>query len=279
MGLAVGWLLLEDTGDLRGASGLWIAAVGYLVVGAIEDLRRDQPIMLRLFLQAAVAGVASLALLRGVELSAMTMWIAWLGVAGLLLGFVNVFNFMDGVNGISSIQTIAVASSFAACAAIADEDGLARVCLVLAASAAAFLPFNVSGRVFLGDSGSYLLGGALAALVVVSVRKEIAILAVAPALVPYCADAGATLLRRVLRGDRWWEPHREHAYQRLVDAGWSHVQTALVVGAVSTACGAAGAIAQQGEGGWWALPIVVTPIATIGYLLLPRIAGRPLTRA
>jgi ABC-type siderophore export system fused ATPase/permease subunit len=37
-----------------------------------------------------------------------------------------------------------------------------------------------------------------------------------------------TLLRRLLRGERFWEAHREHYYQRLIRMGWSHRRTAWV---------------------------------------------------
>jgi hypothetical protein len=44
----------------------------------------------------------------------------------------------------------------------------------------------------------------------------------------FLLDTGLTLLRRALRGERWYKPHREHFYQRLVRSGFSH---AVVTGA------------------------------------------------
>jgi UDP-N-acetylmuramyl pentapeptide phosphotransferase/UDP-N-acetylglucosamine-1-phosphate transferase len=49
----------------------------------------------------------------------------------------------------------------------------------------------------------------------------------------FLADATWTLVRRVSRGDRWHEAHREHVYQQLVISGWSHARVAGLVGSGS----------------------------------------------
>jgi hypothetical protein len=45
---------------------------------------------------------------------------------------------------------------------------------------------------------------------------------------PFIADASVTLTRRLLRGEKFWQPHREHYYQRMVRSGIGHAKTALV---------------------------------------------------
>ena len=96
---------------------------------------------------------------------------------------------------------------------------------------------------FLGDSGSYFLGGWLAVLVVVGLRADLPAEAVVAPLVIYLADTGTTLIRRIRQGERWWEPHRSHAYQRLVIAGWSHRRTTVLVTVAGLACAALGGVA------------------------------------
>jgi hypothetical protein len=44
---------------------------------------------------------------------------------------------------------------------------------------------------------------------------------------PFIADASVTLLRRLLRGEKFWEAHREHYYQRMVRSGVGHARTAI----------------------------------------------------
>lgn len=51
----------------------------------------------------------------------------------------------------------------------------------------------------------------------------------------FVGDATVTLIRRMVKGEKWWEAHRCHFYQRAVRAGWSHQRVAvavLLVGAV-----------------------------------------------
>jgi hypothetical protein len=50
------------------------------------------------------------------------------------------------------------------------------------------------------------------------------------AFAPFIADASLTLADRILRRQRVWQAHREHAYQRLNLSGWGHRHTALAYG-------------------------------------------------
>jgi UDP-N-acetylmuramyl pentapeptide phosphotransferase/UDP-N-acetylglucosamine-1-phosphate transferase len=43
---------------------------------------------------------------------------------------------------------------------------------------------------------------------------------------PFITDASITLARRLLRGEKFWQPHREHYYQRMVRSGMGHARTA-----------------------------------------------------
>jgi hypothetical protein len=54
---------------------------------------------------------------------------------------------------------------------------------------------------------------------------------------PFIVDATATLVRRLLRGERVWQAHREHYYQRLVQLGWGHRRTVLREYLLMAACG------------------------------------------
>jgi hypothetical protein len=56
---------------------------------------------------------------------------------------------------------------------------------------------------------------------------------------PFVGDATITLLKRLARGDRVWQPHRDHYYQRLVRMGAGHGRTALVAYALMILCAAA----------------------------------------
>jgi len=54
---------------------------------------------------------------------------------------------------------------------------------------------------------------------------------------PFVLDASVTLAWRILRGERFWEAHKIHYYQRLVQLGWGHRNTALAEYALMALCG------------------------------------------
>jgi UDP-N-acetylmuramyl pentapeptide phosphotransferase/UDP-N-acetylglucosamine-1-phosphate transferase len=81
----------------------------------------------------------------------------------------------------------------------------------------------------MGDAGSILLGFLAGALGLLGIARGLWPVWF-PVLVfsPFIADASVTLIRRLFRGERIWEAHRSHYYQRLVQLGWGHRRTALV---------------------------------------------------
>lgn len=137
----------------------------------------------------------------------------WLGLAAFVstLVLTNVWNFMDGINGLAASQALIAAVGLAWIAGGAWT----LLALALAAACLGFLPFNFpKARIFMGDVGSGAIGFALGALCAVAAARSgerfaIVLLPVSVFLV----DATLTLLRRLLRGERWWTPHTQHAYQ------------------------------------------------------------------
>jgi UDP-N-acetylmuramyl pentapeptide phosphotransferase/UDP-N-acetylglucosamine-1-phosphate transferase len=98
------------------------------------------------------------------------------------------------------------------------------VCAGVAAAAAGFLCFNFHpARIFMGDVGSVPLGFTAGALGLVGWRSGAWPLWF-PLLVfaPFILDATVTLLRRALRGEKVWQAHRSHYYQRMVQMGLGH---------------------------------------------------------
>jgi UDP-N-acetylmuramyl pentapeptide phosphotransferase/UDP-N-acetylglucosamine-1-phosphate transferase len=77
---------------------------------------------------------------------------------------------------------------------------------------------------FMGDVGSAPLGFLLAVLTLWLARTVGPWLVIPLALLHanFFLDTGITLCRRVLRGERWHEAHREHFYQRLIRSGKTH---------------------------------------------------------
>jgi len=179
------------------------------------------------------AGVAALAL--DLEIEAPLVFLVF---ALALAWTANLYNFMDGADGLAGGMTLFGFGAYAIAAYVAGAQTLAALCASIAAAAAAFLAFNWHpARLFMGDVGSVPLGFLAGALGL----QGWAIGAWPlwfPLLVfaPFMCDATLTLIKRALRRERVWQPHRDHYYQRLVRMGFGHRGAAYVEYAAMAAC-------------------------------------------
>jgi len=235
---------LALTPSVRGSDrwAIAVAAGAFGLVGLIEDVV-GIPVLRRLGVQFIAGLLSGLFLLD--DLTGPLLWQGVFAVCAVvwLVAFVNAYNFMDGINGISVAQAMGAGITWLFVGAHAGSPALAAGGAMMAGAALGFAPYNVpNARLFLGDVGSYFIGAWLAALAVLGLRAGVPPEAVLAPLALYVADTGTTLVRRVLRGERWYLPHREHAYQRLGEAGWSHVQRSGLVAGCIGACGALGAV-------------------------------------
>jgi UDP-N-acetylmuramyl pentapeptide phosphotransferase/UDP-N-acetylglucosamine-1-phosphate transferase len=201
------WLAWRDpayTPALAAIGGGLLLVAG---IGWIDDHRSLSP-GLRLAVHAIAAALLACALLA---LGAGAGKAACGFVLALVL--VNAWNFMDGIDGLATSQALLAALGYAL---FAGAGPVAWLGLALAAACAGFLPFNLPrASIFLGDVGSGALGylvATLAALALVDTSWQQSPLLLLP-VVAFGADTGLTLGRRMLRGERWWQPHVQHAFQ------------------------------------------------------------------
>jgi UDP-N-acetylmuramyl pentapeptide phosphotransferase/UDP-N-acetylglucosamine-1-phosphate transferase len=209
----------------------WLAG-GLALVSLLDDLR-GLPALLRLLVHLGAAAVWVFTVLP-----APTFFLA--GALVLLLAWgINLYNFMDGANGLAGGMALIGFGSLAAAAWLGGDPRLALFCLAVAAAALGFLVFNFDpARIFLGDCGSIPLGFLAGALGLWGWARGVWDGCVPLlAFLPFLADATLTLARRALRGEKVWQAHREHHYQRLVRMGWSHRRMALGAYALMLCCG------------------------------------------
>jgi UDP-N-acetylmuramyl pentapeptide phosphotransferase/UDP-N-acetylglucosamine-1-phosphate transferase len=222
------------------ASGVSLPlAAGVVALGLISwfDDLRGLPAGPRLLAHLAVCGACA-SLLPGPVFQGLLPGWADAAVAALIwAGFLNFYNFMDGIDGITGAETVAVAGGLAAIGWLLPEAGLpAAAPLAVAAATVGFLAWNrPPAKLFLGDVGSVPLGFALGwFLLLLACKGYWAAALILPAY--YLADAGLTLLRRALRGERFWQAHKEHFYQRATAARQARgLSRARAHGAVSLA--------------------------------------------
>lgn len=141
----------------------------------------------------------------------------------LLVWFINLFNFMDGIDGIAGIETISIAAGYIIVTSVAQTPApLTGYAIATAAATLGFLFWNWHpARVFMGDVGAIPLGLLTGALMIdLAARTSLAAALILPLY--FSTDATITLCRRILRGEKPWQAHREHYYQRATAAMGSH---------------------------------------------------------
>jgi UDP-N-acetylmuramyl pentapeptide phosphotransferase/UDP-N-acetylglucosamine-1-phosphate transferase len=191
-------------------------------VGVADDVR-SLAVAPRLLLQALAVAAVIYALpseLRIVPMLPFSIERLLLFVGGLW--FVNLVNFMDGIDWMTVVEVIPVTAALVALGslgALAPEAVV--VALALGGAMLGFAYFNrPAARLFLGDVGSLPIGLLLGwALVLLAGAGHLAAALLLPLY--YLADATLTLLRRLSSGERIWQAHRTHYYQRATDRGFT----------------------------------------------------------
>lgn len=199
---------------------LLVCAIPLVLISAVDDFRGlSAKVRLGVHILAAGAFAWSCFPSNWTVVVVLAICIAWM---------TNLYNFMDGSDGLAAGMAVIGFTAYGAMAFVHGDVALAHLAWCIAAASAGFLVFNFSpASIFLGDVGSIPLGFLAGTLGTLGVVREIwtwwfPIVVFAPFIV----DASITLLRRVLRGERVWQAHRDHYYQRLVRMGRSHRFTA-----------------------------------------------------
>ncbi len=191
-------------------------------VGVADDIR-PLAVAPRLLLQALAVAAVIYALpnaLRVAPVLPLSLERALLFVGGLW--FVNLVNFMDGIDWMTVVEVIPVAGAVVVFGGLGTLPGDAVVvALALGGAMIGFAYFNrPAAKLFLGDVGSLPIGLLLGwLLVLLAGAGHLAAALLLPLY--YLADATLTLLRRLSRGERIWQAHRTHYYQRATDRGFT----------------------------------------------------------
>jgi UDP-N-acetylmuramyl pentapeptide phosphotransferase/UDP-N-acetylglucosamine-1-phosphate transferase len=172
----------------------------------------------------------------------------WLDRTLMIVGwawFMNLYNFMDGIDGITCTETIAIATGVCLLmtAANINDPFVEVLTLMLTGACLGFLALNWHpAKIFMGDIGSIPLGY-LAGYVLLSVAVHGYLV---PALILplyYLADSGITITKRALRGEKIWQPHRQHFYQRAAHGLGRHDKVVLLIALADIALIAAAILA------------------------------------
>ncbi|MEM9256107.1 MAG: glycosyl transferase [Pseudomonadota bacterium] len=211
-----------------GWSREWLVLFGggaVLVALGLADDARGLSVRLRLGLYGAIAFATLWVLADGITHGAVGVgWWLVLGSLVMLWGM-NLYNFMDGIDGLAALQAVLACLAAAWLARDAGAGpAYAGFCLLLATVHLGFLVWNwPPARLFMGDAGSIPTGYWLAALALLGTAQgQLNPLCWLVLLAVFVSDASCTLVWRVITGQPFMQPHRDHAYQRLSRLWGSH---------------------------------------------------------
>jgi len=215
--------------------GLLAAATVLLAaLGAVDDVH-PLGVSLRLGIQLVAVALLTATLPVGAPILGIlpdAVERVLIVVAGMW--FVNLVNFMDGLDWMTVAEVVPVSAALMIFGALGALPWVGvTVAAALLGAMIGFGPFNRPiARLFLGDVGSLPIGLILAFLLI---RLAAAGHLAAAVLLPgyYLADATLTLVRRLMDGERVWEAHRTHFYQRATDGGFTVMEIVSRVFAVN----------------------------------------------
>lgn len=222
-------LLVFLGGQYNTASILPILIAPLALIGLLDD-RFNVPPFIRYLIQlltaillvhvSAIAQSLRLSLVLGDFLVFPILLLLAIGVTAI----VNFANFMDGLDGlVAGCMIVALIT-----ASIYLELYFSLPLWILIGSLLGFLLWNWSpAKVFMGDVGSTFLGAVFAGLVL-QASSWLDALGIILVSAPLLADAGICVPRRWLAGQRIFQAHRLHLFQRLHQAGWPHSQVSIV---------------------------------------------------
>ncbi len=183
------------------------------LIGFIDDLSHIPP-QWRLLYQA-IAVLCPVILIHGGAMP-FPAWIAFPLTFIALIWLLNLFNFMDGIDAIAGTELFAVAFAIALLLINQQQFDIATYLLILGFAVLGFLAWNMPpARIFMGDVGSSFLGfviGVFALYTVVEGMLNIFTWLIM--LACFIGDTTFTLMRRMIRGDAWYEGHCTHSYQK-----------------------------------------------------------------
>ncbi|MEK7461384.1 MAG: MraY family glycosyltransferase [Patescibacteria group bacterium] len=224
----------------RNLFGLLLGSVILVTVGVLDDLFDLKPSWKLL----GQLGAAAMVPLFGIEVQRLTnplggpyLELSAAFDAAIAIGWIvltiNVMNFLDGLDGLAtgvgSVALLTLASL--AVAPFVGQPALAFLLLILLAASLGFLPSNWHpAKIFLGDSGSQLMGYLLGVAAIISGGKlaTAALVLSLPIL-----DALWAVIRRLATGQSPFVGDREHLHHRLLDLGISQPVVVLILMAVS----------------------------------------------
>jgi len=273
LGFLLSVILFADITDQ--VRGILFGAIIIVVMGAIDDVMNLNP-WIKLGVQILAAVVA---VIFGVVIHVVTNPASFSSNQMLVMGYLaipvtilwivgctNAVNLIDGLDGLACGVSVISSITMLVVALMVAEGNVAIILAALTGACVGFLPYNANpAKIFMGDTGSQLLGYVLATASIMGMFKFYAVVTfIVPilALAIPLSDTAFAFIRRILKGQSPFKADRGHFHHKLLDMGLNQKQAVAVLYSVSAILGLAAVVLASTVGLLrWILGIIAFVIA------------------
>lgn len=248
-----------------------IAATIIVATGIVDDMRE---ISAKAKLLGQVIAACIVVFVGGIQIDNINLpfggelEFGWLGIPFTIIwivGITNAINLIDGLDGLAAgVSTIAL-MTLAVMAMIMGNGIVIAMAAILAAATIGFLFFNFHpAKIFMGDTGALFLGFMISVLALLGFKNVAVISFVIPVImlgVPI-SDTFFAIVRRLRSGKKWSDPDKSHLHHRLLDLGFSHRQTVMIIYAMAAMFGLAAVIFSMAKV-WGAILLIALILVAI----------------
>lgn len=250
-------MCLKESGLSKSEIGILIGAAIILAGGVLDDIYDLKPILKLAFQISAVIAL----MLFNVDIQIITNPLSVnnsyfnVGILSIpitfiwVIGVTNAINLIDGLDGLAAGIALISAFTMFIIALLNNRYDAMVLSAILCGAVSGFIPYNFNpASIFMGDTGSQLLGFLLAGISIEgAIKSATAFAVVAPiiALGVPIYDTLFAIIRRKLNGKPIMSGDRGHLHHRLMEAGLSQRQTVVVMYITSAILGGISIIAMQ----------------------------------
>ncbi len=247
-GTVCGIVLWTPVGSFGVLQYILAAFVLVFLIGILDDLLPISPAkklggqLLVAIILSYKAGVRIASLHGFLDIHELSESASFMLTIVVIVGIINAFNLIDGINGLAGSIGLLTCLVFGTCLYLMHTPALAVVAFSLAGATLAFLRYNFSpAKIFMGDTGSLLVGTVCAILAITFIEtnhklppSDPYVFGAAPAiavavLVLPLYDTFSVIMRRIFRGRSPFSPDKTHIHHQLLSLGLSHSGTTCVL--------------------------------------------------
>jgi len=207
-------------------------AFSMLVLGVVDDkidMGAKAKFLLPLLASLTIISAGVRMLSVQIYVLSVLLTVVW------VVGLTNAFNYIDGMDGLALTVAILCSLSFVVIYSFSgNQSGLILALAILGASIAFLIQNKKPAKIFLGDSGSMLLGFLLASLPLIglwrSATMSFTYLIIPPIIFAFpILDAFLVTFLRIVHKQRPWLPDLNHSFHRLLRAGLTYGKTFFLI--------------------------------------------------